>query len=454
MHMNKLVVLGAGESGTGASLLAHKEGYRVFVSDIGEIKEEYKDVLLNLEIDWEEGQHTEEKILNDDEVIKSPGIPDDAELIRKIRARGIGVIDEIEFAGRYSKAVMIGVTGSNGKSTTTNLINHILTNAGLDVGMAGNVGESLAKQIAQGDREYFVIELSSFQLDGMKEFKVDIGILLNITPDHLDRYGGEMQNYVDSKMKILELLKDDGSFVYCHDDPLINNEIEKRKTNAALVPFSIKEKVDGGAHLENENLLIHPDKYRDNQIHFNMLLQELALQGKHNIYNSMAAGIVSRILEIRKEVIRQSLMDFTSIEHRLEHVVKVHGIEFINDSKATNVNSTWYALESMTKPVIWIVGGVDKGNDYNELKDMVIKKVKAIVCIGADAKSNRKIHRSFGEDKELIVDAVSMEDAVKKAYRFGAKGDIVLLSPACASFDMFKNYEERGWRFKRAVREL
>ncbi|HIO71659.1 MAG TPA: UDP-N-acetylmuramoyl-L-alanine--D-glutamate ligase [Flavobacteriales bacterium] len=447
--MQKLVVLGAGESGTGAAVLAHKEGYQVFVSDKGEIKKEYKDVLLNLEIDWEEGQHTEDKILEAVEVVKSPGIPDNIELIQKIKSMGIGVIDELEFAGRYSKAVMIGVTGTNGKTTTTNLIHHILTNAKMDVGMAGNVGDSLARQVAEQDRDYFVIELSSFQLDGMKEFALDIGVLLNITPDHLDRYEGEMQNYTDSKMKILELLKDDGALIYCHDDQLVISEIEKRKTNAVLVPFSIKEKVDGGAHIENESLLI-----QINQIQFNMLLQELALQGKHNIYNSMAAGVVSRILEVRKEVIRHSLMNFTSLEHRMEHVVKVHGIEFINDSKATNVNSTWYTLESMTKPVVWIVGGVDKGNNYNELKELVSKKVKAIVCIGADAKSNRKIHRSFREDQELIVDAVSMEDAVKKAYRFGKKGDIVLLSPACASFDMFKNYEERGWRFKRAVREL
>jgi len=447
--MKKLVVLGAGESGTGAAVLAQKEGYQVFVSDKGEIKSKYKDVLLNLEIDWEEGQHTEEKILDADEVVKSPGIPDDVELVQKIRSRGIGVIDEIEFAGRYSKAVMIGVTGSNGKTTTTNLIYSILSNAGMDVGMAGNVGDSLAKQVAEKDRAYFVIELSSFQLDGMKEFQLDIGVLLNITPDHLDRYGGELQNYINSKMKIHELMKGHGTLIYCHDDQSVRNEIEKRKTKASLVPFSIKEKVTNGAFIEEESLLI-----QINQFKFNMLLEELALQGKHNTYNSMAAGVAARVLEVRKEVIRQSLMDFESIEHRLEYVVKVHGIEFINDSKATNVNSTWYALESMTKPVVWLVGGVDKGNDYNDLKELVAKKVKAIVCIGADEKANRKILKSFGEDIELIVQAVSMEDAVKKAYRFGKKGDAVLLSPACASFDMFKNYEERGWRFKRAVREL
>ena len=430
-------------------MLAQKEGYRVFVSDKGEIKKEYKDVLLNLEIDWEEGQHTEDKILDADEVVKSPGIPDDADLIVKLRSSGIKVIDEIEFAGRYSKAVMIGVTGSNGKTTTTNLIYSILTNADMDVGMAGNVGSSLAKQVAAGDREYFVIELSSFQLDGMNEFRLDMAILLNITPDHLDRYGGELQNYAKAKMKILELVKDGGVFAYCLDDQLIVSELKNCSTNAILLPFSIKEEVEEGAHIKEESLLI-----QINQIQFSMLLQELALQGKHNIYNSMAAGVASRVLEIRKEVIRESLIDFESIEHRLEYVVKVHGIEFINDSKATNINSTWYALESMTKPIVWIVGGVDKGNDYSELTELVAKKVKAIVCIGAEAKSNKKIYKAFGDSIELIVDAVSMEDAVKRAYRLGQKGDTVLLSPACASFDLFKNYEERGWRFKRAVREL
>lgn len=450
------MVLGAGESGTGAAVLAHKEGYQVFVSDVGEIKEEYKDVLLNLEIDWEEGKHTELKILDADEVIKSPGIPDDADLIVKIKSKGIAVIDEIEFAGRYSKATMIGITGSNGKTTTTNLIYSILNNAGMDVGIAGNVGSSLAKQVAEGDREYFVIELSSFQLDGMKEFRLDIGILLNITPDHLDRYEGKLEKYAASKMKIVELIKEGGALAYCLDDQLIVSELKNRNLSVGqegikiiLYPFSIKEEVEEGAHIKEEKLLI-----QINQIQFSMLLQELALQGKHNIYNSMAAGVASRVLEVRKENIRQSLMDFASIEHRLEYVVKVHGIEFINDSKATNINSTWYALESMSKPVVWIVGGVDKGNDYRELTELVAKKVKAIVCIGAEAKSRRKIYKEFGDDIELIVDAVSMEDAVKRAYRLGQKGDVVLLSPACASFDLFKSYEERGWRFKRAVREL
>ncbi|HIA35197.1 MAG TPA: UDP-N-acetylmuramoyl-L-alanine--D-glutamate ligase [Flavobacteriales bacterium] len=445
----KLVVLGAGESGTGAAVLAKKEGFQVFVSDLGKVKEDNKNVLLNHEIDWEEEGHTEALILDADEVIKSPGIPEDAEIILKLKDRGVNVISEIEFAGRYSKAKMIGVTGSNGKTTTVHLLFFIMTNAGMDVGLAGNVGKSLALQVAENDREYFVVELSSFQLDGMEKFELDIGVLLNITPDHLDRYQGELKKYAEAKMKILQLVKDNGHFVYCLDDEIVANETEKRETNAKLIPFSIQKKLNKGAYIDNENLLI-----QFNQNQFIMLLQELALQGKHNIYNSMASGIPARILEIRKEIIRQSLSDFQNIEHRLEYVVKVHGIEFINDSKATNVNSTWYALETMVKPVVWIVGGVDKGNDYNVLKEMVNKKVKAIICISEDKKSNNKIKRAFSDDIEMVVVAESMEDAVKKAYHFGQKGDTVLLSPSCASFDRFKNYEERGWRFKRAVREL
>jgi len=445
----KIVVLGAGESGTGAAVLGKKKGLQVFVSEVGKVKEEYRNVLLNNEIDWEEDGHSESLILNADEVIKSPGIPDDIELIQKLKNHGVNVISEIEFAGRYSKAKMIGVTGSNGKTTTVHLLFHIMKNAGLDVGLAGNVGKSLALQVAEYDREFFVVELSSFQLDGMEEFEMDIGILLNITPDHLDRYKGEFKKYAESKMKILQLIKKNGHLVYCKDDKIISSEIKKKETNAKLIPFSIKNEQEEGAYIINENLLI---KLKQNQ--FIMLLQELALQGKHNIYNSMAAGIAARILEIRKDVIRKSMMDFQNVEHRLEFVVKVHGIEFVNDSKATNVNATWYALESMDKPVVWIVGGVDKGNDYTALKELVEKKVKAIVCICSESKSNDKIKRAFSDNVESIVVAESMEDAVKKSYQLGQKGDSVLLSPACASFDLFKNYEERGWRFKRDVREL
>ncbi|PCH94118.1 MAG: UDP-N-acetylmuramoyl-L-alanine--D-glutamate ligase [Bacteroidetes bacterium] len=450
--MKKLVILGAGESGTGAALLAKKNEYEVFVSDSGEIKEKYKTVLWNNKIEFEEKAHSADRILKADQVVKSPGIPDNSELIQQLIKKEIPVISEIEFAGRYTDAFMIGVTGSNGKTTTVNLIYHILKNAGMNVGLTGNVGNSLARQIAEDDKEIYVIELSSYQLDGMEKIKMDIGVLLNITPDHLDRYDNKMENYVDSKFKILELVKPGGHFIYNIDDEVMKSKLRNKQTKGVnLIPFSIEDELDEGAFI-NENQLIV--KINQNQNQFNMLLQELALQGKHNIYNSMAAGIATRVLEVRKEIIRDSLMDFQNIEHRLEYVVKVHGIEYINDSKATNVNSTWYALESMTKPVIWIVGGVDKGNDYSILSELVRKKVKAIICIGAEKKSNRKIHRAFDEIVETIIDASSMEEAVKLSYRLGTKGDVAMLSPCCASFDAFKNYEERGWRFKKAVREL
>lgn len=447
--MKKLIILGAGESGAGAAVLAKKKGFEVFVSDSGKVAEQYKNVLCHNEIEWEEGQHNEARILSASEVVKSPGIPDDAAIIKKIKEKQIAVISEIEFAGRYSNAVMVGVTGSNGKTTTVHLIHHILKKAGIDVGLAGNVGDSLARQVAEKDRAVFVIELSSFQLEGMFDFKLDIGVLLNITPDHLDRYDGQMEKYIEAKFRILGLIKPGGAFVYSLDDETIKNELKNKKINANLFPISIKEKLERGGWISNNQLILNLNKNQTN-----MLLQELALQGKHNIYNSMAAGIASRILEVRNETIRQGLTDFQNIEHRLEFVVKVHGIEFVNDSKATNVNSTWYALESMTKPVVWIVGGTDKGNDYELLEDLVKERVKAIVCIGAEAKSNNKIRKAFGSIVENIVDASSMKDAVKKSYELASKGDIALLSPACASFDRFKNYEERGWKFKKAVREL
>ena len=444
--------MGAGESGTGAALLAKKNEYEVFVSDNGEIVEEFKNVLSNNEIEFEEKAHSADRILNADEVVKSPGISDDAELIQQLLTKGIPVISEIEFAGRFTDAMMIGVTGSNGKTTTVHLIYHILQNAGLNVGLTGNVGNSLARQVAEDEKEIYVIELSSFQLDGMKEFELDIGVLMNITPDHLDRYDNKMENYVESKFKILELIKPGGHFIYNIDDDVISEELHnKPKKGVNLIPFSIEDELDEGAYINENQLIINTNQ---NQNQFNMLLQELALQGKHNIYNSMAAGIATRVLDVRKEIIRDSLMDFQNIEHRLEYVVKVHGIEYINDSKATNVNSTWYALESMSKPVIWIVGGVDKGNDYSILSELVRKKVKAIICIGAEKKSNRKIHKAFDEIVETIVDASSMEEAVKLSYRLGTKGDVAMLSPCCASFDSFKNFEERGWKFKKAVREL
>jgi UDP-N-acetylmuramoylalanine--D-glutamate ligase len=444
----RLVILGGGESGVGAAVLGKKQGYEVFLSDKGILKDKYKNVLSKHEIEWEEGKHTEELVLNATEVIKSPGIPDKAEMIVKLRSKGIPVISEIEFAGRYTDAKMICITGSNGKTTTTLLTYHILKKAGLNVGLGGNVGKSFAMQVAENDFDYYVLELSSFQLDGMYEFKADIAILTNITPDHLDRYDYKMQNYVDSKFRITQNQTESDALIWCMDDEVSAAEVEKRKgeLKARMYPFSIRHEVTEGAYLKENELII---KINNNPL--SMSIHELALQGKHNTYNSMAAGIAGRLVELRKDVIRESLSDFQNVEHRLEFVAKVHGIEFINDSKATNVNSTWYALESMTNPTIWIVGGVDKGNDYAMLKDIVKQKVKAIVCLGTD---NKKIIKAFSGLVENIVEAATAEEAVKKAYYLGKQGDTVLLSPACASFDLFENYEDRGIQFKTAVRSL
>jgi UDP-N-acetylmuramoylalanine--D-glutamate ligase len=446
MAKKKIIILGAGESGIGAAVLASKKKYEVFVSDNGSIKEKYKSVLSNTGVDWEEKKHTAEKILQADEVVKSPGIPDDAEIIKMIKGKNIPVISEIEFASRFMKGKKICITGSNGKTTTTTLIHHILSKAGVDACLAGNIGKSLAWQVAEGDHEWFVIELSSFQLDGMFDFKAEIAVLLNITPDHMDRYDNDFQKYVDSKFRIINNQKKDDFFIYCDDDETIRKEIIRRKINAKKIPFSIKRKVEEGGYTEENKLIINI-----NQTELFMNIHELALQGKHNIYNSLAAGIASRILEIRKDSIKESLMDFQGVEHRLELVTNVHGIEFINDSKATNINSTWYALESMSKPVIWIVGGKDKGNDYNFLAEIVKRKVKAIVCMGVD---NKKIFKAFSGIIKTIVEVKSAEDAVRTAYYLGKPGEVVLLSPACASFDLFENYEERGRKFKEAVREL
>ncbi len=442
----RIVILGAGESGTGSAVLAKSKGFEVFVSDLGKIKSHYKEVLFNYEIDWEEDQHTERLILNADEVIKSPGISEKSEIIQTVRKKGIPVISEIEFAGRYTNACKICITGSNGKTTTTSLLHHMLRKAGLNCGLAGNIGKSYAMQVATKNYDYYVIELSSFQLDGMYDFKADIAILLNITPDHLDRYGYEMQNYVDSKFRITRNLSEEDYFIYCSDDEITISEIERIVLRAKQLEFSQKKKVKEGAHVENGNMVVSV-----NNTEMKVPLEDLALKGKHNIYNSMAASIAGRVLDIKKEVIRESLQDFTGVEHRLESFIKVHGIEFINDSKATNVNSTWYALECMTTPVIWIVGGVDKGNDYSSIEYLAKEKVKAIVCLGVD---NEKIHKAFENLVENITDANSMKEAVIKAYKLGAKGDTVLLSPACASFDLFKNFEDRGEQFKECVREL
>jgi UDP-N-acetylmuramoylalanine--D-glutamate ligase len=450
----RLVVLGGGESGVGTAVLGLKKGFDVFLSDKGKIKDKYKDVLSKYEIQWEEEQHTEALILNADEVVKSPGIPDKAELIKALHKKGIPVISEIEFAGRYTKAKKICITGSNGKTTTTLLIHHILQKAGVHVALGGNVGKSFAMLVADNacdpekkDFDYYVLELSSFQLDGMFDFKADIAVLLNITPDHLDRYNYELQNYTDSKFRIIQNQTEDDAFVYCIDDEVIAKELSKKVIRARQYPFSIKQKVEQGAYLENNQLIINPNKTNP----LFMTIQELALQGKHNIYNSMAAAVSTKLVEIRKETIRESLSDFHNIAHRLEVVGNVHGIEFINDSKATNVNSTWYALESMTNPVILILGGVDKGNDYSMLNSLVKEKVKAIICLGTD---NNKIIKAFTGVVGTIMEARSAKEAVDQAYRLGKKGDTVLLSPACASFDLFDDYEDRGTQFKQAVRSL
>tara|TARA_R110001592_G_scaffold146107_2_gene370085 strand:- start:2221 stop:3570 length:1350 start_codon:yes stop_codon:yes gene_type:complete len=441
----KLVILGGGESGVGAAILAKNKGYEVFVSDKGEIKEKYKSVLKNIGVEFEEAKHTESKIFNATTVVKSPGIPDTVAMILQLKEKEIEVISEIEFAGRYTKAKFIGITGSNGKTTTTLLTYHMLKKAGLNVGLAGNVGESLAKQVAENDKDIYVLELSSFQLDGMYDFKVDIAILLNITPDHLDRYDYKFENYVKSKFRILQNQDGHCHFIYCKDDEAIQDYLSHNEVKAIQHPFSIKTATENGAYIENEKLIINLNN------RFEMTIQSLSLQGKHNLYNSMASGMTGRVLELKKEVIRESLTDFQNVEHRLEFVAKIHGIDFINDSKATNINSTWYALESFENPIIWVVGGVDKGNDYEMLKEMVSEKVKAIVCLGKD---NSKIHEAFDGVIETIVDAGSAYEAVKLAYGLGKSGDTVLLSPACASFDLFENYEDRGQQFKSAVKGL
>ena len=444
--MNKhIAILGAGESGVGAAILAKKMGWNVFVSDFGAIKDEFKTELTENGFEWEEGKHSEERILNADLIIKSPGIPDKAPLIKKLREKGVKIISEIEFGGYYSNAKTIAITGSNGKTTTTMLTYHILKKAGINVGLAGNVGKSFAKQIAEENFDWYVLELSSFQLDDMFDFRADIAILTNITPDHLDRYNYEMQNYVDSKFRILQNQTNNDWFIYNFDDPIIQAEVAKRKITAKTAPFSLVKEQEVGGFADEQQITININEQLTMSIH------DLALKGKHNTQNSLASGIASRILEIRKEVVRESLEDFVNVEHRLEFVAKVHGIEFINDSKATNVNSTWFALESMEQPTVWIVGGVDKGNDYSELTDLVRDKVKAIICLGVD---NKKLIESFTGVVDTIVEARSAMEAVAYGYRLAKKDETVLLSPACASFDLFENYEDRGNQFKEAVRSL
>ncbi len=446
----KIVVLGAGESGTGAAILAALNNYEVFVSDKGNIDEKHKTLLKQYNVNFEENKHSEEIILSADEIIKSPGIPDTTPIIQTIISMGIPIISEIEFAARYTNAIKICITGSNGKTTTTMLIYHILKKAGLNVGLAGNVGNSFAYQVATEDFDYYVLELSSFQLDNMFNFKSELSILLNITPDHLDRYDYKFQNYVDSKFRILQNTTFEDTFIYCSDDETIMNEIIKREISAKLFEFTqVKKDIENGAFLDDD--LNEINYVNNHKQQYNMQVNELSIQGKHNVYNSMAAGIVAQVLNIRKDIIRESFRDFKNVEHRLEPVISVHGIKFINDSKATNVNAAWYALASINTPIVWIAGGVDKGNDYEIIKDLVKEKVKAIVCLGKD---NAAIHKAFGDIVPKIIDTKSMPEAVQTAYYLGKKDDTVLLAPACASFDLFENYEDRGNQFKLAVRSL
>jgi len=445
--MKKLVILGAGESGVGAALLGIQKEWQVMVSDMGIIAPQFKKELEEAGVDYEEKGHTRELIMTADKVVKSPGIPDEAELVVALRQKGIPVVSEIEFAGYYSSAKTICITGSNGKTTTTLLVHHLLQNAGVKVKLAGNVGTSYARQVASGQEpEWYVIELSSFQLDGMYDFRADIAVLMNITPDHLDRYDYNMQNYVDSKFRIVQNQTADDVLIYCQDDEIIVNELRKKILQADLIPFTQRDVLKHGAYSTADELIIN-----HNQESMGLLLKELSLKGRHNLYNSMAAGIVANVLKIRKKFIRDSLAGFKGVEHRLERVAAVRNIEFINDSKATNVNSTWYALECMDKNVIWIAGGVDKGNDYSELKALAAEKVKALICLGKD---NMKLVESFKDSISKVVETTSMQEAVDTAYHLGEKGDVVLLSPACASFDLFKNYMQRGDQFKECVRNL
>ncbi|MFY1614192.1 UDP-N-acetylmuramoyl-L-alanine--D-glutamate ligase [Macellibacteroides fermentans] len=442
----KMVILGAGESGTGAAVLAKAKGYDVFVSDLSVIKPVYKEMMDARGIAWEEGQHTESIVLAADEIVKSPGIPDKAAIIKKLKEKGTSIISEIEFAGRYTNSKMICITGSNGKTTTTMLTYHILKQAGLDVGLAGNVGNSLALQVAEQPHAYYVLELSSFQLDNMYEFKADVAILMNITPDHLDRYNYEFQNYVDSKFRIIQNQTEEDVFIYWNDDPVIAREIAKHNPKAALYSFSETKKEGVKAFTENKQIVIETD----NGI-FTMDQDQLALTGTHNLYNSLASGIAAKVTDIKDDEIRASLSDFAGVEHRLEKVARVRGVDYVNDSKATNVNSCWYALQSMNTPVVLILGGTDKGNDYTEIEELVKNKVHSLIFLGVD---NTKLHAFFDGKVPVIEDAQSMEEAISKAYKLASKGDTVLLSPCCASFDLFKNYEDRGNQFKACVLNL
>ena len=443
--MKRIVVLGAAESGAGAAVLAKKEGFDVFVSDMSTIKDKYKELLNNHEIVWEEGHHTEELILNADEIIKSPGIPENAPMILRIKEKNIPIISEIEFAGRYTDAKMICITGSNGKTTTTSLIYHILKHAGYNVGLAGNIGKSLALQVAEEQHDYYVIELSSFQLDNMYDFKADIAVLMNITPDHLDRYDFKMQNYVDAKMRIIQNQTPKDAFVFWNDDPIVAAELKKYNIKARLCPFSEFKSNSVIGYVDQDEYVI------EGPTPFNMEQEELALRGKHNLYNSLAAGITADLAGVSNDQIREGLKTFEGVEHRLEKAGRVRGVEFINDSKATNVNACWYALDSMRTPVVLILGGKDKGNDYSEIFDLVREKCIGLVFLGVD---NSKLHAAFDSFGIPIADVRSMKDCVDECFKMAKPGSTVLLSPCCASFDLFKNMEDRGAQFKECVKNL
>ena len=444
--MKRLVVLGAGESGVGTALLGKQKGYEVFVSDKGKIKKEYKEVLIHNEIEWEEKQHTESKILNADVVMKSPGIPDKVALVQSLLANNTLVISEIEFAAQFTNANLIGITGSNGKTTTTMLTHHILKNGELNVEMGGNIGDSFAKQIAENNSDHYVLELSSFQLDGIINFKPHIAIITNITPDHLDRYDYKFENYIASKFRIAMNQTKEDYLIYDADDEVINNYLNTHKIQSTLLPFSLTKKLEQGAYYKDKNIIITID---NNKII--MPTTKLTLEGNHNVKNAMAASTVAHLLKIRKHTIRESLENFQGAEHRLENVLRINKVQYINDSKATNVNATYFALESMEAPTVWIVGGEDKGNNYKELFPFINEKVKAIICLGVD---NSKLYENFGNMVDIIIETQFMSEAVKIAYKIAEAGDNVLLSPACASFDLFENYEDRGRQFKEAVRKL
>ena len=444
--MSRVVVLGGGESGVGSAVLAKVKGFDVFLSDMGKISEKYVEMLDQWEIPFEQGRHTEELILNADEVIKSPGIPSTAAMVQKIEDKGIKIISEIEFAGRYDSAKKVCITGSNGKTTTTSLIYHLLQQAGLNVGLGGNIGKSYAYQVATENFDIYVLELSSFQLDNVYDFKADIAIITNITPDHLDRYGYNMENYVKSKFRITRNMSDDDCFIFCSDDEITINHLNKIVVKAQQLPFTQKQVVPQGAYLKDDRIIV---RYKEQEC--DMYLQELALGGKHNVYNSMAAALAAKAMDIDNAAIREGLATFQAVEHRLEKVLSIKDVLYINDSKATNVDAAWYALECQTRPVVWIVGGTDKGNDYSSLVPLAKEKVKAIICMGLD---NEKIHAAFGEVVSKMYDVTSAQDAVKTAHKIATSGDVVLLSPCCASFDLFKNYEDRGRQFKDAVRSL